>query len=144
MGRPKGSKNKPTNLTPAEEEALARKKMAGLEKARKIRMANAHKRNAELVWAAMAPRLKASNCRCGLKKGMTLDQLQELGAGCGSDHDYYTKVLKVDPPYKGMTLAEATVAGLAPRAGFVCPMLDAYRRYVERPQQLQEDAKAAA
>jgi hypothetical protein len=142
MGRPKGSKNRPKTLTPAEEEARARRKSKALEKARAVRIANAHKRNAELIWKEMGPRIKASGCRCGLKKGMTLEELRELGAGCTSDHDYYRAILKQTPPWAGMTLAQATTAGVAPRAGSVCPILDAYRRYLERPQQLQE-AQAA-
>lgn len=144
MGRPKGSKNKPKLLTPQEEEARANKKRKALEKARKVRMENAHKRNAELIWHEMAPRLKASSCRCGLKKGMNLEQLRELGGGCTDDHDYYRAILKQTPPWAGMTLAQARSQGVAPTAGSVCPMLDAYRRYLERPQQLQEDAKVAA
>lgn len=141
MARTKGSKNKPKPaLTPQEEERRANNKRKALAKARKVRMDNAHKRNAEIIWHEMAPRIKASACRCGLKKGMTLDQLREFGAGCTSDTDYYTKILKVDPPYAGMSLAEARVAGVAPRGGYVCPTLDAYRRCLEHPEKLKEQA----
>lgn len=138
MGRPKGSKNKPKTLTPQEEEARANKKRKALEKARKVRMENAHKRNAELIWAEIGPLIKANRCKCKLKKGMTIDQLRGLGAGCTSEHDYYTNVLKQTPPWAGLTLAQALAKGVAPRAGYICPVLDTYRRYLERPQQLQE------
>ena len=143
MGRPKGSKNKPKPaLTPQEEEAQAERKRKALEKARKVRSENAHRRNSILIWQHIQPRIKSSNCRCGLKKGMTLEDLGKLGTGCGSEYDYITKVLKQTPPWQGMTYAEATQAGVMPRPGGVCSTLDAYRRYLERPQTLTETEAA--
>lgn len=130
--------------TPQDEEARARRLAANLAKARKVKTERAHKRNSKLIWAVIGPRLKGSNCKCGLKKGMTLDELKALQGGCGDVYDYYHYVLKQTPPWAGMTLAEARTAGVAPTPGYVCPVLDAYRRYVERPQSLIDADREAA
>lgn len=79
--RKKTPKPKPVR-TPQEEEALAKKRAAALDKARKVRAENQAKKVADQVWPKIRERKAAGGCRCKLKKGMTIEQLRKLGGGC--------------------------------------------------------------
>jgi hypothetical protein len=106
-GTPK-KRSKPQR-TPQEEERIARQREANLEKAR---VARAAKQKAELddrVWPIIAAMRKRRNCKCKLRKGMTLADLRPLNGGCTSAGSGIDSV------------------------GCVCPTLDAYRRHLENP-----------
>jgi hypothetical protein len=122
--------------TAAEEETAARKRAAALEKARAARKANSHEKVANRIWTILEPRIQSSGCRCGLRKGMTLEELRVLGAGCTDPFDYEHYVL--GKPIVEPETAEQRLALLGRQPGHVCSVLNLYRRYVERPALLYE------
>lgn len=97
-----------TPLTPQEEERRADQRRKNLEKAREVRLAKQKKELDEKVWALIGPMKVRRKCKCKIRKGMTLDQLRPLNAGC--------------------------TAGTGFDPGWVCSVLDAYRRYLEDPR----------
>jgi hypothetical protein len=125
-----------TTKAPADEEATARKRAAALEKARAARKANSHQKIATAIWEVISPRITAANCRCGLRKGMTAEELLALGAGCTDPYDYEHYVLNrpIVPPRSSAERSSL----LARQPGYVCSVLNAYRRYIERPALLYE------
>jgi hypothetical protein len=92
---------------PAAEERALRNRIRALEKAREARIAKQKAALDEKLWAYIGPMKSRRGCKCKIRKGMTLEQLRPLNGGC-------TESAKGGP-------------------GWVCPVLDAYRRLLEKP-----------
>jgi hypothetical protein len=74
------------------EEQIAQKRHKNLEAARAARSAKAKEKNDNIIWAYLETRLNSSTCKCGLKKGMTLEDLRPLGCGCTAPN-YVCRIL---------------------------------------------------
>lgn len=111
-----------------DEEKAARRS----EAAKKAAVTRRKKFNAE-VWAKVEPRLIKRDCKCGLKPGMTWDDLRPLGAGCTDPLDYHFKILGNERKvYKqAKRRQKQAMYWHAQPVGYVCPVLDYYRRLQE-------------
>lgn len=87
-------------------------------------------KTAKEIWSLIFPRIAPNHCSCELKPGMDLEALKALGSGCTDPHDYKYKVLKMQKPAR-LTEQDRLVA-LSNYPGHVCPVLDTYRRAVEK------------
>lgn len=99
----------PKTTTPKDEEKQAKQNIANLEKARIARTKAARKRKWDDIWPGIQRIVKATDCTCGLKKGMTDKQIKDLGGGCTD------------------TLERSFIAGNG-QGRWVCPALDQLRR----------------
>jgi len=123
------------NITPT-------RRGGGLAAAREQRS----KAAADKVWEVVSKNITEQGCRCGLKRGMTWEDLRPLGAGCTSPVDYERKVLgKPAPVFE--TEEERRLHNLKllnSQQGYVCPVLDQYRRLVGGPPTRgEQDAQAS-
>lgn len=89
----------------AKQSRLQQNRLSALGKARAARTAKAQAENAELIWAAVEPRIQREKCSCGLTKGMSKEDLDAITPSWGC----------VDS------------------GRWVCPALDAYRRLLNNP-----------
>lgn len=126
--------------TPRDEEAIAKKREKALAKARKKRAENQRQKIATMTWDVIEPMIVKKGCRCGLRKGMTHEELVELQGGCTDPHDYRHIILKKPlPKFRSKKARKAyNVQALNENPGYVCPVLDYYRRLVDRPQMLYD------
>jgi hypothetical protein len=109
------SKRPKKQLTPAEEERRADQRRRNLDKAREARLAKLKIERDKKIWTIIGAMKKRRGCRCKFRKGWTWEQLRPLNAGC------------TDSENSGLD-----------QAGWVCPTLDAYRRYLEDPEKLKD------
>lgn len=130
--------------TPREEEVAAKKRQKALEKARAARAANQRQKIATMIWDEVEPLITKKRCRCGLRKGMTHEDLFKLQGGCTDPHDYKHIILKKSfPKFRSKKARKAyNIQSLNENPGFVCPVLDYYRRLVDRPQMLYNNKES--
>lgn len=95
-------------------------------------------RTEDAIWGIIYPLVQQRNCKCQLRKGMTLEELKALGAGCTDPHDLKYNILKLQRP----TGRNTRIVNFE-HPGYVCPTLDTYRRAVEKITVRKDDNELA-
>jgi hypothetical protein len=61
---------------------ISAKQRAVLDRGRKTAARNRRRRIDSAVWRHVKPKIDTHHCRCGLRRGMSLDELRALNGGC--------------------------------------------------------------